>query len=307
MGDMGESNSGIPFFKTLMENIFDGVLQVNTHGHIIAWNKGAERITGLNAGKTLGQDFREIFPKNPAGSNDQLRENAAMILKTLEDGIQREGLISYKHKEGYFIKLLVRTTAIHDITGRIIGVFEIINDNKGLMSIYQQNRRTEETVLFDTLTGIGNRAHIESRIRQTLEYIRGSGEFAGIMFMDIDHFKDFNDTYGHLLGDKVLRYVANSLRHHLRTTDSCGRWGGEEFLALIRETNSEGLSIAAEKLRALVSQTAIEENGQKLHVTISIGATRIREDDSLESLLKRADDLMYQSKSKGRNCVTMDE
>ncbi len=304
---MGEINSDIPFFRILMENIFDGVLQVDTHGHIIAWNKGAERITGFNSNKTLGQDFREIFPKNPAGSNDQLRENASLISKTLEDGIQREGLISYKHREGFLIKLLVRTTAIHDATGKIIGIFEILNDNKGLMSIYQQNRRTEETVLFDTLTGIGNRAHIESRIRQTLEYIRSSGEFAGIMFMDIDHFKDFNDTYGHLLGDKVLRLVANSLRHHLRTTDSCGRWGGEEFLALIRETTPEGLIIAAEKLRALVDTSGIEENGKNLHVTISIGATSIREDDTLESLLKRADALMYQSKSKGRNCVTMDQ
>jgi diguanylate cyclase (GGDEF)-like protein len=101
--------------------------------------------------------------------------------------------------------------------------------------------------------------------------------------------------------------VANSLRHHLRTSDSCGRWGGEEFLALIRETNPEGLKIAAEKLRALVSQTSIEEHGQNLHVTISIGATSIHEADTLESLLKRADQLMYKSKASGRNCVTMEE
>lgn len=125
--------------------------------------------------------------------------------------------------------------------------------------------------------------------------------------MDIDHFKDFNDTYGHLIGDKILRFVANALRQNLRTSDSCGRWGGEEFLALISDTNPDGLRITAEKLRALISQTHLEENGLYLHVTISVGAAWAREGDTLESLLQRADKLMYRSKARGRNCVTMDE
>jgi diguanylate cyclase (GGDEF)-like protein/PAS domain S-box-containing protein len=304
---MGEIHSSSSFLTTLVENIFDGLLQVNMEGNIVLWNKGAERITGYSAHKISGQNFHDVFPKHLQSTGEQLRENISLISKTMEDGIEREGLTSFKHKEGYYIKLLVRTIALRDENGEIIGVYEIINDNKGLMSIYQQNKRTEETILFDSLTGIGNRAHIESRIRQTLEYIRGSGEFAGVMFMDIDHFKDFNDTYGHLIGDKVLRFVANSLRHNLRTSDSCGRWGGEEFLALIRETNLDGLKIAAEKLRALVSQTSIDESGQHLHVSISIGATSVRENDTLESLIKRADELMYKSKARGRNCVTMDE
>lgn len=304
---MVETYSNRIYLRSLVENIFDGLLQVNMEGYITAWNQGAERITGYSSHKIIGQGFREVFPKHLQGTGEQLRENISLISKTMEDGIEREGLTSFKHKEGYYIKLLVRVVALRDETGKIVGIFEIINDNKGLMSIYQQNKRTEETILFDSLTGIGNRAHIESRIRQTLEYIRGSGEYAGVMFMDIDYFKDFNDTYGHLIGDKVLRFVANSLRHHLRTSDSCGRWGGEEFLALIRETSPEGLKAAAEKLRALVSQTTIEENGQHLNVSISIGATSIRETDTLESLIKRADELMYKSKARGRNCVTIDE
>lgn len=304
---MVETYSSRIYLRSLVENIFDGLLQVNMEGYITAWNQGAERITGYSSHKIIGQGFREVFPKHLQGTGEQLRENISLISKTMEDGIEREGLTSFKHKEGYYIKLLVRVVALRDETGKIVGIFEIINDNKGLMSIYQQNKRTEETILFDSLTGIGNRAHIESRIRQTLEYIRGSGEYAGVMFMDIDYFKDFNDTYGHLIGDKVLRFVANSLRHHLRTSDSCGRWGGEEFLALIRETSPEGLKAAAEKLRALVSQTTIEENGQHLNVSISIGATSIRETDTLESLIKRADELMYKSKARGRNCVTIDE
>lgn len=291
----------------MTESIFDGLIQIDLDGQIILWNKGAERITGYSSQRVIGQNFREVFAKIVQETGGQFRENISLISKTLADGIEREGLISLKHREGYSMKLLARALAIHDVTGKIIGVIEIINDNKGLMSIYQQNKRNEETVLLDPLTGIGNRAHIESRIRQALQFARNSSSPAGILFMDIDHFKNFNDTHGHLIGDKILRFVANALRQNLRTSDSCGRWGGEEFLALINETNPEGLRIAAEKLRTLIAQSHLEENGIHLHMTISIGATLMRETDTLESLLQRADELMYQSKSRGRNCVTMDE
>ncbi len=304
---MGEINPSAIFFQIVTESVFDGLLQIDLDGQIILWNKGAERITGYPAHKMVGHDFRAVFVRVLEESGEQLRENSSLISKTLADGIEREGLISFKHREGYCIKLLARTIAIQDETGEIIGAFEVINDNKALMSIHQQNKRTDETVLFDTLTGIGNRAHIESRIRQTLQFTRSSGISTGILFMDIDHFKEFNDTYGHLIGDKILRFVANALRQNLRTSDSCGRWGGEEFLALIGDTTPEGLRITAEKLRTLISQTHLEENGLHLHVTISVGAAWAREGDTLESLLQRADKMMYKSKARGRNCVTMDE
>jgi diguanylate cyclase (GGDEF)-like protein len=162
-------------------------------------------------------------------------------------------------------------------------------------------------MLFDALTGIGNRSHIEGKLRFALEdYQDGSTPF-GVLFIDIDHFKNFNDTYGHLTGDKVLRFVANSLRQNLRMTDSCGRWGGEEFLALVMDIHAQGLNKVAEKLRVLIEQADIEDNGTNLKVTISIGATVIRPDDTLQSLLKRADDLLYRSKQDGRNRVTAEE
>ena len=79
----------------------------------------------------------------------------------------------------------------------------------------------------------------------------------GLMFIDIDHFKSINDTFGHIIGDKVLRAVANTLRYNLRETDTCGRWGGEEFLALVFKLNKDTLKAIAEKLRSLVEQTVI--------------------------------------------------
>jgi diguanylate cyclase (GGDEF)-like protein/PAS domain S-box-containing protein len=302
---MGEKPGDTSSFQTLAETIFDGLLQVDTNGRILLWNKGAERITGYSANTAIGQDFTKIFAAHSQDSTHQLFDNNEVLSKTLKDGMEREGLIAFKHMEGYFIKLLVRIIAVHDPAGKITGALEVLNDNKALIAIHQQSKKTDETVLLDSGTGIGNRAHIELKIRNALEEFQLSGVSMGILFMDIDKFKDFNDTYGHLVGDKVLRFVANTLRQNLRTSDSCGRWGGEEFVALVLDSNLEGLKKIAEKLRSLVESGGVTENGADLHTTISIGATIATGRDTLQSLLERADKLMYQSKESGRNRVTI--
>ena len=106
-------------------------------------------------------------------------------------------------------------------------------------------------------TGIGDRRHIENRLRFALDDYKLSKIEFGVLFIDIDHFNDLNDLYGHLAGDKVLRFIANTVRHNLRTTDLCGRWGGDEFLALILDINLEGGKTVAEKIRRLIEQTKI--------------------------------------------------
>lgn len=301
---MGEKHTDSSL-ETLAKSMFDGLLQVDLDGRIVLWNKGAERITGCSPDAMTGQNCKTVFAGSSQDSTAKLFDNIGMIFKTLADGVEREGLIAFKHKEGYFLKLLVRIIAIRNEKGKITGAFEIMNDNKVLISIHQQNKKTDQTVLLDSGTGIGNRAHIELKIRNALEESQLSGIPMGILFIDIDKFKDFNDTYGHLVGDKVLRFVANTLRQNLRTSDSCGRWGGEEFIVLVLDSNLDGLMKIAEKLRRLVESGGISDGEKDLHTTISIGATVATGTDTLNSLLERADKLMYQSKEAGRNRTTV--
>jgi len=301
---MGEKHTDSSL-ETLARSIFDGLLQIDLNGHIVLWNKGAERITGYAADSITNQDFKTVFAGSSQDSTAKSFDNISMISKTLTDGVEREGLIAFKHKEGYFLKLLVRIIVIRNEKGKITGAFEIMNDNKVLISIHQQNKKTDQTILLDSGTGIGNRAHIELKIRNALEESQLSGIPMGILFIDIDKFKDFNDTYGHLTGDKVLRFVANTLRQNLRTSDSCGRWGGEEFIVLVLDSNLDGLMKIAEKLRRLVESGGINDGEKELRTTISIGATVATGADTLNSLLERADKLMYQSKEAGRNRVTV--
>jgi diguanylate cyclase (GGDEF)-like protein len=228
------------------------------------------------------------------------------LLSTIRDGRPRESISYLNHADGYRLTTICRTLPIFDRRHKVKGALEIFTDNKALIAAFQASQKTEETVLFDPLTGIGNRSHIEVKIRSAIqEFQAGKGPF-GLLFIDIDHFKDFNDSYGHLIGDRILRAVANTLRQNLRASDSCGRWGGEEFIAVVNYLDLAGLRTVAEKLRKAVCEMKINEKGAELGVTVSIGAALVGRGDTFQSLVERADKLMYESKRLGRNRVTTD-
>jgi len=291
----------------LIERTFDGICQVDGKGRVLTWNKGAERITGLPAGKIVGTDIRDNPVKTLGEDGRELPKDEAPLLWTLKDGNAREAIVFFKHAEGYRVSTLARSFPLTDGRQRVIGALMIITDNKSVIAAHLQSQRFDQTTLFDGLTGIGNRSHIETRIKYAIEDYGANNLPFGILFIDIDHFKNFNDTYGHPTGDKVLRFVANSLRQNLRVTDSCGRWGGEEFVALVMDIHKEGLGKVAEKLRSLIEESGVDEEGKLLKVTISIGGAMFRSQDSPDSLVKRADTMLYRSKENGRNLVSIEE
>jgi diguanylate cyclase (GGDEF)-like protein len=127
----------------------------------------------------------------------------------------------------------------------------------------------------------------------------------GVMFIDIDRFKRCNDTHGHRAGDAVLAAVGRTLLNSVRPFDTVGRWGGEEFLGVFPRISGETLMEIALRLRNLVAATGGEFQGTVIRVTVSIGATLARPGDDIETLVSRADALMYRSKENGRNRVTL--
>jgi diguanylate cyclase (GGDEF)-like protein len=153
----------------------------------------------------------------------------------------------------------------------------------------------------DQLTNLANRRYTEIFLDAKMQELNKLGIPFGIVFMDIDKFKDFNDTYGHDIGDAVLKMVSKTLSGTLRATDLVGRWGGEEFVAIFSGVDEKQLWNLSEKMRMLVENSTLEIDGKVLQVSISLGATVVVETSELESVVKRADTLMYASKEKGRN------
>jgi two-component system, cell cycle response regulator len=165
---------------------------------------------------------------------------------------------------------------------------------KGLQEeIVAQAQRLEALLFEDPLTGLVNRRFILTQLAGMISGARRHHRDLTIAMIDIDHFKAVNDSRGHAEGDRVLAAVAQALRRHLRAEDQLGRLGGEEFLALLPDTDAAAAPAAAEKIRASVAPTA---------VTVSVGHASW-EGESADELLSRADDALYAAKARGRDCV----
>jgi len=175
-------------------------------------------------------------------------------------------------------------------------------------TINRYQRRLEQMATTDNLTGLANRHALGLLLAQAqLEAHRHKTRMAAILF-DVDHFKDINDQHGHGAGDLVLQGVAASIREGLRASDIVCRWGGEEFLVILKNSDLANASAVAETVRGRVQQQRFTlDDGTTLHTTISAGVTLSRPDDIADALLLRADALLYQAKNSGRNRVCSDE
>jgi two-component system cell cycle response regulator len=166
--------------------------------------------------------------------------------------------------------------------------------------LVEQTRRLEALIFEDTLTRMANRRYILTQLGALVSGARRHGRPLSAAIIDIDHFKAVNDRYGHAAGDEVLVAVAKALRGHLRAEDHLGRLGGEEFLALLPDTDAEAAARVVEKLRCEVGRVDVVHDGVPLRVTVSIG-TATWEEEAAEELLQRADDALYAAKAAGRD------
>ncbi|MBI3188827.1 MAG: GGDEF domain-containing protein [Gammaproteobacteria bacterium] len=156
----------------------------------------------------------------------------------------------------------------------------------------------------DVLTGISNRRDIVEKINYENVRAKRRGEQYSILLIDIDHFKKINDQYGHDAGDVTLITVANTISNALFQRDLIGRWGGEEFLVILPDTNPDNAAQAADKIRTIVSETVIEYADQQITATISIGLATSDENYTPDIYIKVADNCLYNAKARGRNRVS---
>lgn len=157
----------------------------------------------------------------------------------------------------------------------------------------------------DALTQLASRRYLLDVLTKAVERASNDEGYLSIAMADLDHFKQVNDSLGHLVGDRVLKEVAQRLSTSVREQDLIGRYGGEEFLLIFPETSLAVAQQVAERIREHVASTPIHLPEHTIPITISIGLTHFETGDTLESLLQRADGAMYAAKQAGRNCVTV--
>jgi diguanylate cyclase (GGDEF)-like protein/PAS domain S-box-containing protein len=293
-------------YLDMLEYLYEGVYFVDNNRTITYWNKGAEKITGYLASEVVTRKCYENILNHKDENNNSLCHSGCPLYATIGDGNQREARVYLQHKKGHRVPVTVRTMPVYNDKNEITGAIEVFIDDKNEAKILSNLEQYRKEASEDILTGLSNRRYIRSILESKfIEFNEVNIPF-GVAFIDIDHFKNVNDVYGHDIGDDVLKLVANTLESNLRRHDAVGRWGGEEFIAVFSDVDLEGLNIITEKLRFLVEASKLRLNDSELHVTISIGATISKPDDTVESIVKRADERMYQSKITGRNKTTID-
>lgn len=293
-------------YLSILNHIQDGVYYVDMDRKIQFWNQAAEQITGYRADEMIGLDCPSSKLKHIDEFGNHLCSAGCPLFATNIDGIVRTEKVFVRHKDGYRIPLVTTVYPIKE-NGVIVGSVEVFTRNSPKAYEDELIENLAEKAMHDSLTHLPNRSYLENFLNyKWSEYQRFGKKFA-LLFADIDHFRVFNNTYGHDVGDLVLTDIAKSIVNIIKKDDMFGRWGGEEFVGIFAINRNYEASIIAERIRHLVENTVITNtDGQELQVTISAGITTSGPQDTPELMLKRADELMYQSKHNGRNRVTTD-
>lgn len=283
-------------FRSLAENAPDNIARYDTQGRLIYLNPRLEATLGMPAGKLLGKRPSEHFDD---GRYDHFEEKMLHVIETGQEVMFESATSSSSMEMTYHWLYMV---AERDESGAITGVLALGRD---ITKRKRLEKELEHQAHFDHLTGLANRRYFLDQAQSELARIgRYGGDLSLIMF-DIDHFKRFNDTYGHDIGDLVLQKIAETSRKTMRKNDIIGRIGGEEFVVLLPHTDNQRATDAAERLRvAIAKRRVLLESGSPLHFTASFGVISTNnKSKNIDELLIQVDAAMYQAKESGRNRV----
>jgi diguanylate cyclase (GGDEF)-like protein/PAS domain S-box-containing protein len=234
---------------------------------------------------------------------DDLTEASADVVRFIAEKRQRwEQHYRIIHPNGDIRYLHDHTIAEHDHTGNIVRLHGYLIDETKQKKLEQA---LTEMATIDALTGLPNRRHLLVELEAECARFRRMGNAISVLMLDLDHFKQINDTWGHAAGDAVLQHFAQTLKTLIRKTDHVGRLGGEEFVIVLPETDAQGAMIFAKKVRYKIIESEIVFNNTNIQYTVSIGIAscgdRTRENE--DNMLQKADQALYQAKSEGRNRV----
>ena len=242
-----------------------------------------------------------------AESTTQAEENVNHLDQTL---IRSEKeLVEFNHSLESIITHLMASTKSTQVSMGLMKQ-QILESRQEIEALRGRLEKVTEEALTDPLTGLVNRKGLFKAFEAAISAIEESPSFPSLLMLDIDHFKKINDSHGHLVGDKVIKIVGDTLTRQIKGKDTAARFGGEEFCVLLPETELKDAVKVAENIRLTVENTRIKRASDQqeiARVTISIGVARYHPEETMESLFERADNALYRSKNGGRNLVTFVE
>lgn len=275
-----------------------GVWDYELAANEVVWDDSMYALYGIDRASSSSSYetwYNSVFPEDRPAVD-------AALQATLTQGAPYTPCFRIRRGDGELRYIQARARIYLDAAGkpvRLVGINEDITERKALQD------KLERQANQDYLTGLFNRRHFLEQGQLEFARMQRYGEALSVFMLDIDYFKNVNDTYGHKAGDIVLQKLSDIMRQTLRTFDVIGRYGGEEFAILLPETDLQKATEVAERLRETISRTdVVLETGRKVHFTVSIGVAGLKDKNTgLDTLLNLADRAMYQAKTSGRDRV----
>ena len=291
-------------YKEILQYIKEGVYFVDTNRKITFWNDYAQEITGFSASEVLDSHCYDNILNHVDDAGTHLCIEGCPLHKTIDDGIKREASVYLHHKDGHRVPVVVRTFPMSD-KGKIIGAIELFSEKKSPSELQHDIEELKVLAMTDQLTGLSNRRYAENFLSAKLVELEAFQAPFAVAMIDIDYFKKVNDTYGHEVGDQIIQMTTKSMENAVRVDDHVSRWGGEEFLVVFSSIGIENLEQVSNRIRMLVESSSMQVEGKTVQVTVSIGSVIVDKPAPKEAIIHMADTLMYQSKEKGRNCISL--
>lgn len=292
-------------YKSLLDSLAGGIHVVDQNRIVTYWNKSAEELTGYKSSEMVGQCCKGNILMYVDEQGKDVCERECLAVKTITDGRSRSMEVYVRHKDGHRVPVCVRSSAIMNPEGQVIGAVEELCDNSSKVTFAHKVEELEKCALLDPLTGLMKRRGLEMNLRSVFSVMHRYGWSYGVFYVDIDDLKKINDVYGHDTGDNVLKMVGKTLSNSVRASDMVGRWSGEEFMVIATNVGEDRLYAIANKIRALVEQSGFQVGKDMVRVTVSVCATVAQSNDTVDTLLKRIGRLMDHCKVSGKNCVSV--
>ena len=287
----------------VLDALTASICVLDLDGNIVAVNDAWRRFSATNngSGDYIGDSYLQVCDR-VAGDDRAVAHDIAKAVRDVLAGkrslMETEYPCPSAEEQRWF---LLRVTELRDKKGDRTGAVVSHQDVTSRRLLEERLKLIADT---DELTGLPNRRKFLRLATEALQAVKKTGARIGLVVLDLDRFKEVNDRLGHEAGDETLRQIADQLSRGLRPADILARWGGEELVALLPDTDQWGGILLAERLRARIEAYSIETASASFFVTASFGVTQLLEtDDDLRAALARADKALYDAKEAGRNCV----
>ena len=292
-------------FRSISASAHDAFIMMDGQGAISYWNPAAERVFGYSAEEVIGLDLHKLLA--PEGDYKIFKKKFKTFKETGKGkGIGRtlEFTALRKDRTEFPIELSLSAIRMQDEWHSFGIVRDISKRKRAEEQLRESEKKYKELSITDDLTKLYNSRHFYERLKLEMERTTRYRHPLSLLMVDIDDFKKFNDTHGHLAGDEVLAQTGEAIKGALRDSDSGYRYGGEEFVVILPETSASGAVQVAERIRKELAAMPIPlADGETHNITASIGVSELREREKSSEFIRRADINLYAAKAAGKNRV----